>query len=67
MRNLTGNEKIIIDVILKFHILTGVFPTVDQLTSITGYSSKIIISMVIGGYLIIEQCKNSDIIKFKNP
>ena len=67
MRNLTGNENIIIDVIIKFHILTGVFPTVDQLTAITGYSPKVIISMVMDGYLITEQSKYSDIIKFKKP
>jgi len=66
MRNLTKKEKIIIDVILKFHIHTGVYPTVDQLVNITGFSPKAVISMVTAGYVITEENSNPDVVKFKN-
>ena len=65
MLSLTKKEKNIIEVIIKFHILTGVFPTVDQLAAITGYSPTIIVSMVIGGYVITEESNNPGVIKFK--
>jgi hypothetical protein len=64
MSNPKENEKATIDVITRFHILTGVYPTVKQLVTITGYSEKLITrafdALVTSGYCTDKDCSNVD-------
>lgn len=46
MNNLSLKEKNTIKIIATFHIKTGVYPTVDQLVKITGYSDRSIIKTI---------------------
>lgn len=43
MASLSNNNEIIIDSIAKFYILTGVYPTVGQLSKITRLSKYVVV------------------------